>query len=129
MKSSSRFKPNIDLIVFFWCFPRWKSETYIGAVVLWLYGEYCISKICQSIYEEVKRVRIRVMATFNNISAISWRSVFVCIYMCISVQRQFSSFYNELPIKLVTMFYAIPDTLLKVSLNTKKTGHHVLRYT
>ena len=23
----------------------------------------------------------------------------------------------------------IPDTLLKVSLNTNKTGHHVLRYT
>ena len=34
-------------------------------------------------------------ATFNNISAISWRSVFVYIYMCISVQRQFSSFYND----------------------------------
>ena len=27
------------------------------------------------------------------------------------------------------MFYIIPDTLLKVSLNTNKTGHHVLRYT
>ena len=27
------------------------------------------------------------------------------------------------------MFYAIPDTLLKVSLNTIKTGHNVLRYT
>ena len=27
------------------------------------------------------------------------------------------------------MFYVIPDTLLKVSLNTNKTGHHVLRYT
>ena len=27
------------------------------------------------------------------------------------------------------MLYAIPDTLLKVSLNTNKTGHHVLRYT
>ena len=26
------------------------------------------------------------------------------------------------------MFYIIPDTLLKVSLNTNKTGHHVLRY-
>jgi hypothetical protein len=26
------------------------------------------------------------------------------------------------------MFYDIPDTLLKVSLNTNKTGHHVLRY-
>ena len=24
------------------------------------------------------------------------------------------------------MFYVIPDTLLKVSLNTNKTGHHVL---
>ena len=24
---------------------------------------------------------------------------------------------------------AIPDTLLKVSLNTNKTGHHVIRYT
>jgi hypothetical protein len=32
-------------------------------------------------------------------------------------------------IKLVTMFYVILDTLLKVSLNTNKTGHHVLRYT
>ena len=26
------------------------------------------------------------------------------------------------------MFYAIPDTLLKVSLNPNKIGHHVLRY-
>ena len=26
------------------------------------------------------------------------------------------------------MFYVIPDTLLKVSLNTNKTGHHVLCY-
>ena len=26
------------------------------------------------------------------------------------------------------MLYAIPDTLLKVSLNTNKTGHHVIRY-
>ena len=26
------------------------------------------------------------------------------------------------------MFYVIPDTLLKVSLNTNKTDHHVLRY-
>jgi hypothetical protein len=25
------------------------------------------------------------------------------------------------------MFYGIPDTLLKVSLNTNKTGHHVIR--
>ena len=27
------------------------------------------------------------------------------------------------------MFYAIPDTLLKLLLNTNKTGHQVLRYT
>ena len=27
------------------------------------------------------------------------------------------------------MFYVMPDTLLKVSLNTNKTGHHLLRYT
>ena len=27
------------------------------------------------------------------------------------------------------MFYFIPDTLLEVSLNTNKTGHHVLLYT
>ena len=27
------------------------------------------------------------------------------------------------------MFYIIPDILLKVSLNTNKTGHHVIRYT
>jgi hypothetical protein len=27
------------------------------------------------------------------------------------------------------MLYFIPDTLLKVSLNTNKTGDHVLRYT
>jgi hypothetical protein len=25
--------------------------------------------------------------------------------------------------------YTIPDALLKVSLNTNKTGHHVIRYT
>ena len=28
-----------------------------------------------------------------------------------------------------TMLYVIPDTLLKVSLNTNKTGHHIIRYT
>jgi hypothetical protein len=33
------------------------------------------------------------------------------------------------PIKLVTMFYVLPDSLLKASLNTNKTGHHFLRYT
>ena len=27
------------------------------------------------------------------------------------------------------MFYTIPDTLFKVSLNTNKIGHHVVRYT
>ena len=27
------------------------------------------------------------------------------------------------------MLYIITNTLLKVSLNTNKTGHHVLRYT
>ena len=27
------------------------------------------------------------------------------------------------------MLYVIPDTLLKVSLNTNKTGHCVVRYT
>ena len=27
------------------------------------------------------------------------------------------------------MFYVIPDPLLKVSLNTNKAGHHVLRDT
>ena len=32
-------------------------------------------------------------------------------------------------IKLVTMLYVIPDTLLKVLFNTNKTGHHVIRYT
>jgi hypothetical protein len=26
------------------------------------------------------------------------------------------------------MFYAIPDTFLKVLLNTNKTGHYVIRY-
>ena len=26
------------------------------------------------------------------------------------------------------MFYVIPDTLLKVLLNTNKTGNHVVRY-
>jgi hypothetical protein len=33
------------------------------------------------------------------------------------------------PIKLNAILYVIPDTLLKVSLNTNKTSHHVLRYT
>ena len=27
------------------------------------------------------------------------------------------------------MLYVIPDTLLKVSLNTNKTGHHIICYT
>jgi hypothetical protein len=27
------------------------------------------------------------------------------------------------------MFYVVPDILLKVSFNTNKIGHHVLRYT
>ena len=30
---------------------------------------------------------------------------------------------------MVTMLYALPDTLLKVSLNTNKTAHSILRYT
>ena len=30
---------------------------------------------------------------------------------------------------MVTMLYAIPDTLLKVSLSTNKTGNYVIRYT
>jgi hypothetical protein len=32
-------------------------------------------------------------------------------------------------ILLVSMLYAIPDTLLKGAFNTNKTGHHVIRYT
>ena len=32
-------------------------------------------------------------------------------------------------IKLVTMFYVIPDTLLEVVFNTNKTGHYVIHYT
>ena len=32
-------------------------------------------------------------------------------------------------IKLTSMLYAIPDTLLKVSLNTNKTDLHVIPYT
>jgi hypothetical protein len=47
---------------------------------------------------------IGINATVNNISAIMYNMA-------------------------VTMFYVIPDTLLKVSLNTNKTGHHVLCYT
>jgi hypothetical protein len=31
--------------------------------------------------------------------------------------------------KMVTMLYVMPDTLLKVSLNTNKIGDHVVRYT
>ena len=27
------------------------------------------------------------------------------------------------------MLYVIPDTMFKVSLNTNKPGHHILRYT
>jgi hypothetical protein len=27
------------------------------------------------------------------------------------------------------MFYVIPETLLKLALNTNKTGQHVIRYT
>ena len=27
------------------------------------------------------------------------------------------------------MFYVMPDTFLKVLLNTNKTGHYVIRYT
>ena len=36
--------------------------------------------------------------------------------------------WNQAPIKLATMLCTIPDTLLKVALNTNKTGHHVIRY-
>jgi hypothetical protein len=34
--------------------------------------------------------------------------------------------FKGLTYKLVTKFYAISDILLKVSLNTSKTGHHVI---
>jgi hypothetical protein len=47
--------------------------------------------------------------TFNNVSVITYNMV--------------ASFIG------VYMLYVIPDTLLKVVLNTNKTGHHVLRYT
>jgi hypothetical protein len=48
--------------------------------------------------------------TFNNVSGIAYNMVTSLI-------------------GVVTMFYGIPDILLKVSLNTNKTGHHVIRYT
>jgi hypothetical protein len=32
-----------------------------------------------------------------------------------------------IPLKLANMSYVIPDTLLKVSFNTNKTGHHVIQ--
>jgi hypothetical protein len=49
--------------------------------------------------------------TFNNMSGITYNMVTSFIW-----------------IKLVTMFYAIADILLKVALNTNITGQHVLRY-
>jgi hypothetical protein len=50
-------------------------------------------------------------------------------YWCLTTFNNVSGIAYRLVTKLVTMFYAIPDTLLKVSLNTNKNGHHVLRYT
>jgi hypothetical protein len=43
----------------------------------------------------------------------------------IGVEHHFQQYVS----KLANMSYVIPDTLLKVSLNTNKTGHHVIRYT
>jgi len=31
--------------------------------------------------------------------------------------------------KYIYIFYAIPDILLKMALNTNKTGHHLINYT
>jgi hypothetical protein len=56
-----------------------------------------------------------INATVNNISAIMYNMAFSFI----GVYRHF---------QLFTMLYLIPDTLLKVSFNTNKTGHHVLHY-
>jgi hypothetical protein len=70
-----------------------------------------------------KCVSVRVFnATFNNESVIAYNMVnsFIGVYQY---------FQQCVRYNVVTMFYVIPDTLLKVSLNTNKTGHHVLRYT
>jgi hypothetical protein len=49
--------------------------------------------------------------TFNNVSGIMYNMVTSFILVT------------------VLYLYVIPDTLLKVSLNANKTGHHVIRYT
>jgi hypothetical protein len=41
----------------------------------------------------------------------------------------FNDTFNNVSDIKVTMLYAIPDTFLKVSLNTNKMGHHVILYT
>jgi hypothetical protein len=56
-------------------------------------------------------------ATFNNVS------------YSVEHADQFYWCLTTLSTMCHTMFYVIPDTLLKVSLSTNKTGHHVLRYT
>jgi hypothetical protein len=67
-----------------------------------------------------KCVSVRVFnATFNNESVIAYNMVnsFIGVYQY---------FQQCVRYNVVTMFYVIPDTLLKVSLNTNKTGHHVV---
>jgi hypothetical protein len=56
--------------------------------------------------------------TFNNVSGIAYNMVTNQFYWCLMTLST-----------MCTMLYVIPDTLLKVSLNTNKTGHHVIRYT
>jgi hypothetical protein len=66
---------------------------------------------CVSYYiEHGDKFYWRLLPLFNNVSGIRYNMV-------------------TRPIKLITMLYAIPDTLLKVSLNTNKTGDHVIRNT
>jgi hypothetical protein len=72
--------------------------------------------------------------TFNNVSGITYDMLASFIGINATVNNISALYLTycwkwcSTPIKLATMFYAIPDILLKVSLNTNKTGHHDLRY-
>jgi hypothetical protein len=50
-------------------------------------------------------------------------------YVSYSVEHGDQFYWCLTTLSTIAMFYVVTDTLLKVLLNTNKTGHHVLRYT
>jgi hypothetical protein len=89
------------------------------------------STICQLSCITWWPVLLVLNTTSNNVSGITYNMV----TSIIGVEHHFQQhvIYNMVtshstPIKLSTMLYVIPDTLLEMVFNTNNTGHHVIRW-